>query len=305
MTGYIYISNFDGGNFMFKKVSLLCLSMLIGVLCLSNTSNNDAEEVSYVEDGLVYDEDEIKKEDNQLLKYKEELQDYVHVVDNQIVVDYESIEKSGKFHGSIDEVRENAEVMNDLAEERPDVVTINDDASLSFNIEDEYTEQWDAWCLSCSLWGGITYKLDSDFGKLVGIAGFVYRLMYYIANGVAFYKNMLNLTDVNYVESKLQTLTVYCGGIGISDIAKSFIQDNIGAIAAAVISINLFLATYGAASLGMGWLIFKVVNLLVQRFVPTLITSCSMIYNCFKFNSPIYAKISWWTLSIKYSLNKF
>lgn len=61
--------------------------------------------------------------------------------------------------------------------------------SLSFDIEDEYAEQWDAWKLSWSFWKGWSFKLDSDFGKLVGISGIVYNLISKISNGAAFYKN--------------------------------------------------------------------------------------------------------------------
>lgn len=46
----------------------------------------------YADDGLVLDTDKMQFEDNQLEKYESELSNYVDVVDNQIVVDYESIE---------------------------------------------------------------------------------------------------------------------------------------------------------------------------------------------------------------------
>ena len=286
---------------MFKKVSLLCLSMLIGVLCLSNTSNNDAEEVSYVEDGLVYDEDEIKEEDNQLLKYKEELQDYVHVVDNQIVVDYESIEKSGKFEGSIDEVRENVEIMNDLAEERPDIVTINQDTSLSFNIEDEYAEQWDGWYISWSLWNGWTWKLDSDFGKLAGIVGIVYGLMDVAVNGTIFYNKMLSITDVDKAVAGLSTI-VYClTDVGIKNVVKTYLKGIVRLIASYLVTMNLTRVAIGAASLGTGWAVMSLIDLIIGWFMPSLITSCSMLYNCFKYNAPIYFRYN--IISAKYSLD--
>lgn len=73
-------------------------------------------------------------EDNQLEKYESELSNYVDVVDNQIVVDYESIEKLGDYSDTISLIRENAEFANSLAEEKPEIVTINDDLSLSFDI---------------------------------------------------------------------------------------------------------------------------------------------------------------------------
>lgn len=124
----------------------------------------------YADDGLVLDTDKMQFEDN------------------QIVVDYESIEKLGDYSDTISLIRENTEFANSLAEEKPEIVTINDDLSLSFDIEDEYAEQWDAWKLSWSFWKGWSFKLDSDFGKLVGISGIVYNLISKISNGAAFYK---------------------------------------------------------------------------------------------------------------------
>lgn len=94
----------------------------------------------YADDGLVLDTDKMQFEDNQLEKYESELSNYVDVVDNQIVVDYESIEKLGDYSDTISLIRENAEFANSLAEEKPEIVTINDDLSLSFDIEDEYAE---------------------------------------------------------------------------------------------------------------------------------------------------------------------
>lgn len=85
----------------------------------------------YADDGLVLDTDKMQFEDNQLEKYESELSNYVDVVDNQIVVDYESIEKLGDYSDTISLIRENAEFANSLAEEKPEIVTINDDLSLS------------------------------------------------------------------------------------------------------------------------------------------------------------------------------
>ncbi len=276
---------------MFKKISLLCLSMLIGVFCLSNTSNNDAETVSYAEDGLVYDENEIEAENNQLLKYKEDLKDYVHVVDNQIVVDYESIEKSGKFSGSIDKIKENAEFANYLAEERPDIVTINQDTSLSFDIKDEYVEQGDAWCLSCSFWGGITCKLDSDFGKLAGIAGLVYGMIDFVLHADHFYNKLLNLTgsDQSNLERWFEAIVLAAiPTVTVKNVIKTYLKGIVRLIASYLVTMNLTRVAIGAASLGTGWAVLSLIDLIIGWFMPSLITSCSMLYNCFKYNAPIY-----------------
>lgn len=259
----------------------------------------------YADDGLVLDTDKMQFEDNQLEKYESELSNYVDVVDNQIVVDYESIEKLGDYSDTISLIRENAEFANSLAEEKPEIVTINDDLSLSFDIEDEYAEQWDAWKLSWSFWKGWSFKLDSDFGKLVGISGIVYNFISKISNGAAFYKKLLSITDKSYLASTLSTLFFYLPGAGVKDIIATYLRNYAGVIASGLVTINMMLMTLKCASLGTGWLIFKFVDILAQRFVPSLITSCSMVYNCFKYNAPIYCKANFWTLSIRYLLTKF
>ena len=66
------------------------------------------------------------------------------------------LKKLGDYSDTISLIRENAEFANSLAEEKPEIVTINGDLSLSFDIEDEYAEQWDAWKLSWSFWKGWT-----------------------------------------------------------------------------------------------------------------------------------------------------
>lgn len=177
--------------------------------------------------------------------------------------------------------------------------------SLSFDIEDEYAEQWDAWKLSWSFWKGWSFKLDSDFGKLVGISGIVYNLISKISNGAAFYKKLLSITDKSYLASTLSTLFFYLPGAGVKDIIATYLRNYAGVIASGLVTINMMLMTLNCASLGTGWLIFKFVDILAQRFVPSLITSCSMVYNCFKYNAPIYCKANFWTLSIRYSLTKF
>lgn len=53
-------------------------------------------------------------------------------------------------------------------------------------------------------------KLDSDFGKLVGISGIVYKLISKISNGAAFYKKLLSITDKSYLASTLSTLFFTC-----------------------------------------------------------------------------------------------
>lgn len=156
-------------------------------------------------------------EDNQLEKYESELSNYVDVVD------YESIEKLGDYSDTISLIRENAEFANSLAEEKPEIVTINDDLSLSFDIEDEYAEQWDAWKLSWSFWKGWSFKLDSDFGKLVGISGIVYNFISKISNGAAFYKKLLSITDKSYLASTLSTLFFYLPGAGVKDIIATYL----------------------------------------------------------------------------------
>lgn len=291
---------------MIKKVSAICLLVFLCLFCMSATIRTDClETASYAEDGLVLDTDEMQFEDNQLEKYKFELSNYVDVVNNQIVVDYESIEKIVDYSDTISLIRENAEFANGLVEEKPEIVTINDDLSLSFDIEDEYAEQWDAWKLSWSFWKGWSFKLDSDFGKLVGISGIVYNLITKISNGAAFYKKLLSITDKCYLASTLSTLFFYLPGAGVKDIISTYLRNHVDAIASALVTINMMLMTLNCASLGTGWLIFKFVDILAQRFVPSLITSCSMAYNCFKYNAPIYCKVNFWTLSIRYSLTKF
>ena len=290
---------------MFKKISLLCLSMLIGVLCLSNTSNNDAEEASYVEDGLVYEKDELEAENKQLLKYKEELKDYVHVINNQIVVDYDSIKKTSKFDGDIDKIKEEAEFANSLAEERPDIVTINQDTSLSFNIEDEYAEQWDAWYISWSLWDGWTWKLDSDFGKLAGIAGIVYAVIDLVFNASLFYNKLLKFTEQSEIEKWFEAIVLAAlPTVTIKNVIKNYLKNNIGLIISGLITINLWLMAWETASLGFGWVALRFINFIVGRLVPNAFTACSLIYNCFKYNKPIYFRF-WFTTGCKYSLEKF
>ena len=231
----------------------------------------------YADDGLVLDTDKMQFEDN------------------QIVVDYESIGKLGDYSDTISLIRENTEFANSLAEEKPEIVTINDDLSLSFDIEDVYAEQWDAWKLSWSFWKGWSFKLDSDFGKLVGISGIVYNLISKISNGAAFYKKLLSITDKSYLASTLSTLFFYLPGAGVKDIIATYLRNYAGVIASGLVTINMMLMTLNCASLGTGWLIFKFVDILAQRFVPSLITSCSMVYNCFKYNAPIYCKANFWT----------
>lgn len=211
---------------MIKKVSAICLFVFLCVFCMSATIETDnLETASYAEDGLVLDTDEMQFEDNQLEKYEFELFNYVDVVDNQIVVDYESIEKLGDYSDTISLIRENAEFANSLAEEKPEIVTINDDLSLSFDIEDEYAEQWDAWKLSWSFWKGWSFKLDSDFGKLVGISGIVYNLISKISNGAAFYKKLLSITDKSYLASTLSTLFFYLPCAGVKDIIATYLRN--------------------------------------------------------------------------------
>lgn len=212
---------------MIKKVSAICLFVFLCVFCMSATIETDnLETASYAEDGLVLDTDEMQFEDNQLEKYEFELFNYVDVVDNQIVVDYESIEKLGDYSDTISLIRENAEFANSLAEEKPEIVTINDDLSLSF--EDEYAEQWDAWKLSWSFWKGWSFKLDSDFGKLVGISGIVYNLISKISNGAAFYKKLLSITDKSYLASTLSTLFFYLPCAGVKDIIATYLRNYAG-----------------------------------------------------------------------------
>ncbi len=292
---------------MIKKVSLFCCLIFMSIFCMSATVETDnIQTVDYVEDGLVFDNDENQREDSILEQYESQLGIFINVVDNQFVIDYDSIESAVNFNDEVlKQIKENADFANELAEEKPDIVTINEDNTLTFSVDDEYAEQWDAWQLSWSFWKGWTYKLDSDFGKLVGISGIAYRLISYIANGSLFYKNIMSITDKSSLASTLSTLFFYLPGAGVKDIVVTYLQNYAGAIATGLVSINLTLMTLKHASLGTGWLIFKIVDFIVGRLTPSLITSCSMVYNCFKYNAPIYCKISPWTFSIKYSLSQF
>lgn len=291
---------------MIKRVSAICLFILLCIFCMSSTIQEDKlDSASYIIDGLSLDNEEIQFEEEQLEKYKYELSNYIYVFDNHIVVDYDYIDKLDNYNNVLSLIHENAEFANSLVEEKPEIVSINDDLTLSFNIEDEYAEQWDAWKLSWSFWKGWSFKLDSDFGKLVGISGIVYGLMSKIINGDNFYKKLLSITDKSYLASTLSTLFLYLPQVGVKDIVVTYLQNNASVIASSLVTINIMLMTLKCASLGTGWLIYKFVDILTQRVVPTLITSCSMVYNCFKFNAPIYCKANFWTLSIRYSLTKF
>lgn len=291
---------------MIKRVSAICLFILLCIFCMSSTIQEDKlDSASYIIDGLSLDNEEIQFEEEQLEKYKYELSNYIYVFDNHIVVDYDYIDKLDNYNNVLSLIHENAEFANSLVEEKPEIVSINDDLTLSFNIEDEYAEQWDAWKLSWSFWKGWSFKLDSDFGKLVGISGIVYGLMSKIINGDNFYKKLLSITDKSYLAYTLSTLFLYLPQVGVKDIVVTYLQNNASVIASSLVTINIMLMTLKCASLGTGWLIYKFVDILTQRVVPTLITSCSMVYNCFKFNAPIYCKANFWTLSIRYSLTKF
>lgn len=291
---------------MLKKVVTICLMIISCLFCISASIDEDnIEQARYVQDGLVLDQDEVYQDRESLDQYKSQLDEYVTVVDNHFIVDYDSIESERIDEDVIERIKENVDFANDLAAEQPEIVTILQDGTLDFDIEDEYVEQWNAWQLSWSLWEGFTYKLDSDFGKLIGIVGVAYRLMSYIANGSVFYKKIMSITNQSELASTLSTLFFYLPGEGVKDLIATYLQNYVGSIAAGIVSVNLILMTLKSTTFGIGWLIFKFVDLVLRRMIPTLITSCSIIYNCFKYNSPIYCKISLLTASARYSLTKF
>lgn len=292
---------------MIKKVSILSLSIFAVIFCMSASFPNDNLETAiYVEDGLVLYEEVLLNEEESIEAYKENLDDFVVVKDNQFVIDYDGIINSGFSDANVlEHIKENVSFANELASEQSDMVTINDDKSLSFIVEDEYAEQWNAWQLSWNLWSGWKYKLDSDFGKLIGITGIAYRLMSYLSNGAYFFRNIMSITDKSYLASTLTTLFFYLPGTGVRDNVATYLQNYAGAIASTLVSINLMLMTLKHASVGIGWIIFKVVDFISSRVTPSLITSASMVYNCFRYNAPIYCKISLWTAKISYSLTNF
>ena len=94
-------------------------------------------------------------------------------------------------------------------------------------------------------------------------------------------------------------------GAGVRDVVATYLQNYAGAIASALVSINLTLIALKHATVGIGWIIFKIVDFIMSRMTPSLITSASMVYNCFRYNAPIYCKISIWTAKISYSLTDF
>lgn len=290
-----------------KKIIILCALFFVAIFMASaDLPDENIEIADYETDGLLINEDEILNEENVLSSYENELDKYVTVENNRFVIDFESIENEKNIDNEvISALYENVEFVNELALEQPDIVEIEDDKSLSFNIEDEYAEQWNAWQSSYSFWKGWTYKLDSDFGKLVGIGGVAYRMMSYITNGAFFYKNIMNITDKDYLASTLASLFFYLPQAGVKDIIATYLQNYACAIASGLITINMTLMVLKHASLGTSWLIFKIVDFILSRVAPSLITSTSIVYNCFKYNSPIYCKISPWTAKISYSLTKF
>ena len=180
-----------------RKILFLCFLAVTVVFCMSASLPEDnLETAEYVEDGLALDEEILINEEESIGDYKENLDAFVIVEDNQFIVDYDGIINSGFANADVIEyIESNVTFANELASEQPEIVTINEDKSLSFNVEDEYAEQWNAWQLSWSFWDGWKYKLDSDFGKLIGITGIAYRLMSYLANGALFFKNIMSITD--------------------------------------------------------------------------------------------------------------
>lgn len=117
---------------------------------MSATAKADNIEVaSYAEDGLVLDGSEIQLENRRLEQYRPQLDKHVEVANNQFIVDYESIKTIDGFdEKALAQFRENIDFANELAKEKPEIVTIREDKSLDFNVEDEYAEQWNAWQLS-------------------------------------------------------------------------------------------------------------------------------------------------------------
>jgi hypothetical protein len=289
---------------MKNKVLLLCMILISCLMCMSaSTPTDNIESATYATDGLL----EQTNNDTELIcEYEKKYDQYVSVENNQFVVDYESLSTVSDFDDNfLENIKSNIEFANTIAKEMPNIVKIVEDKSVSFNIDDEYAEQWDAWQLSWNFWKGWTYKLDSDFGKLVGITGLVYRMISYISNGTFFFKNITSITDQSKLAATFSTIFFYLPGKGVQDFIVTYLQNFAGSIASGLVTINLMLMTLKHASLGTGWLIFKIVDFILGRVTPSLITSASMIYNCFKYNAPIYCKISPWTFSITYSLNKF
>ena len=84
----------------------------------------------------------------------------------------------------------NVELMNKLANPDVHAAYINKNKELVYLIDSEYQEQWQHWKIGVHWWG-VTYKLDSDFGKLVGIGGMVYRLAAFLSNAFSFYQKIL------------------------------------------------------------------------------------------------------------------
>lgn len=203
----------------------------------------------------------------------------------------------------ISQLKQNMDFMNALASGSEGTVTILEDRTLFFDIPDVYEQQWQAWQLKWNWWGW-TYKLDSDFGKMIGIAGLAYRMYSYVSGGINFCKNILTITDKDKLTSGLTTIVFYLPGTGVSDLVCTYLQDYISIIASALVSLNLALMTLKTMSFGIGWVVSTLLNFIAGNMTPSLITSCSMIYNCFKYNSPIYCQIRWFG-TINYSLNPF
>ena len=190
----------------------------------------------------------------------------------------------------------NVELMNKLANPDVHAAYINKNKELVYLIDSEYQEQWQHWKIGVHWWG-VTYKLDSDFGKLVGIGSMVYRLATYVYDAFSFYKNIMNQTDDDKVTSVISTAVFYLPANAINDTVSTYLSKHIELLVSGLISANIALMTLEASSFGLAWVVKTVLRAILDNIAPTLITSCTLIYNCFRFDSCVYCQIRWWGIN--------
>lgn len=284
------------------------MAILSLICCMSNTVEEEGyKHAEYVTDGLIVDNNDTDKEKGIIEKNKEELGEFISIEENQFVVDYDSMIGKGILdEEQVDFVMDNIEFANNMALERPDIVSIEDDFSLSFNIEDEYVEQWNGWLISWTLWEGWRWKLDSDFGKMVGIIGTIWGIYKAFSSAKDIYESIKKLTKNNIDDtiSAIYTLAAQLPSRGVSNVISDFLTEHAVTVVSTLISLNLSSKALDLSTLGISWVFRKLISMIISNCLPSLITSASMVYNCFRYNVPIYCRISLASLSIDYSLNE-
>ena len=289
----------------FKKAIQIMCSFVAVLACASASSggDDDSKYPDYLKDGLVdYVSDG---------EWMDESADFIETLDPFVIYSEEDknlhFEKEAALSHEVasteilDRVELNVSFMNSLANADNDYVSIGSDKELVYNFDNEYEEEWKANRISCHWWGW-TYQLDSDWGMLVGFAGLVYNLYTYINGGLDFYRKMLDITDSDVFASVLSTIVYYLPGQGCNELAVNFFDQYLSDICVGLVSANLALMTIKVGS-GYGWLINELINFIMSHLVPSLVTSCSMLYNCYRSKASIYCQIHWY-LVINWSLKR-